>query len=204
MKHPTYETFLRDVKDHKLEILLDSGVHRHIRCKKPESSVFYFDVVTWPGFLAYSGDMGSYTFWRTEDMLTFFRGDRINPSYWSQKLEAICKTDGYVEYSKDELARHCWDHMRELRGSISAEQRGKIGERIIDEVLVAASLEDAHRRLAKFEVDGEPFFSDTWEWDLTDYSYRFVWCCYAIVHAIGMYDAAKAEVANQPGEAGVA
>jgi|HubBroStandDraft_2_1064218.scaffolds.fasta_scaffold12081_7 predicted HAD superfamily Cof-like phosphohydrolase len=31
-------------------------------------------------------------------------------------------------------------------------------------------------------------FRDTWEWDLTTWTYQFLWCCHAIVWGIGQYD----------------
>jgi hypothetical protein len=34
-------------------------------------------------------------------------------------------------------------------------------------------------------------FYDTWEWDLQDYDWTFLWCCHAIVWGIGQYDAAR-------------
>lgn len=39
---------------------------------------------------------------------------------------------------------------------------------------------------------GNPFrFYDTWEWDLKDYHWWFLWACTAIVWGIGQYDAAR-------------
>jgi hypothetical protein len=35
-------------------------------------------------------------------------------------------------------------------------------------------------------------FTDTWEWDLTDYDWQFLWCCHAIQWGIAQYDASKA------------
>ena len=42
------------------------------------------------------------------------------------------------------------------------------------------------------EHNGQRIFSDCWEWRFTEYTHRFVWCCYAIAWAIKQYDAAKA------------
>jgi hypothetical protein len=38
-------------------------------------------------------------------------------------------------------------------------------------------------------------FTDTWEWDFTDYSHQFLWCCSAIPWGIAKYDEAKAAAA---------
>ena len=67
--------FLGDIKDHTLQILRDEGVYRHIQVKSPGSYCYAFEVITWPGWLCYTGDMGSYTFQRLNDMFEFFRRD---------------------------------------------------------------------------------------------------------------------------------
>lgn len=73
------EQFKRDVQEHALTILRDDGLYRHLRFKRPGTMTCYFDLVTWPGHLAYVGDMGDYVFTRVEDMLTFFRGHTPSP-----------------------------------------------------------------------------------------------------------------------------
>jgi hypothetical protein len=40
-------------------------------------------------------------------------------------------------------------------------------------------------------------FSDTWEWDLSEWSHQFLWCCHAIQWGIGQYDAHHGQ-ARQP------
>ncbi|MEN5374297.1 hypothetical protein [Stenotrophomonas hibiscicola] len=41
--------FEKDTAEHQMEVLLDNGVYRHLRFKRPGSYAFSFDVVTWPG-----------------------------------------------------------------------------------------------------------------------------------------------------------
>jgi hypothetical protein len=56
---------------------------------------------------------------------------------------------------------------------------------------------EAHRRLSDFEHAGLRI-NDSWEWDLREYDFRFLWCCWAIVWGIERYRAAakpKQEVA---------
>lgn len=90
MEKDIKDRFLRNVKDHKLTVLLDNGIHRHLHFSNPEQFAYYFHLTTWPGYLCISGDMGCYVFCRVEDMFTFFRSDKgnINPHYWSEKLQA--------------------------------------------------------------------------------------------------------------------
>lgn len=72
----TVERFLQDVADHKMTVVMDNGVYRHLRFANSDSKLAFnqwFDIVTWPGFLAYSGDMGCFVFSRLKDMFEFFR-----------------------------------------------------------------------------------------------------------------------------------
>ena len=96
----TEQRFLDDVKGHKLTILRDNGVDRHIRFKRPNGSCYWFDIITYPGRLIIDGDCGTYVFARIEDMFEFFRmrdndynknpnGLSINPSYWGEKLRSV-------------------------------------------------------------------------------------------------------------------
>ena len=38
-------------------------------------------------------------------------------------------------------------------------------------------------------------FTDTWEWDLTDFDWQYLWCCHAIQWGIAQYDISKAAAA---------
>jgi len=195
MNKPTYEEFLKTVADHRITILLDTGLYRHIRCEQPGTRNHYFDLVTWPGSLAYTGDVGSFMFSRSSDMFAFFRpdgeGTRINPQYWGEKLQAVDKNEGHLEYSREKLIYMCQEHMGELVDSMTEDKWSKVNQAIEAEVTYADNLDDAHTLLREFKVDGKQFFHDTWEWKLKDHTARYIWACYAIVHAIGMYDAIK-------------
>lgn len=87
--------FLKTVEGHQMTSLQECGLHRHFRFRNPQKSAYWFDLITWPGFLCVTGDCGSYVFSRVEDMFAFFREEQnpegelqINPDYWSEKLEA--------------------------------------------------------------------------------------------------------------------
>ena len=49
------------------------------------------------------------------------------------------------------------------------------------------------------ELERIGFASDTWEWDLTDWSFHYLYACHSIVWAIAQYDAVKT-VATKDGE----
>ena len=106
MSNCTKERFLRDVADHKLEVVKDEGVHRHI-VMSMGGSTYRYELTTWPYFICISGDMGCFVFSRVKDMFTFFRNDdlAINEGYWHEKLEAVPLHGGATGYSSDSFTK---------------------------------------------------------------------------------------------------
>jgi hypothetical protein len=207
-RQPTEESFLNDVSKHEMKVLLDNGIYRHLRFKQPGSSNMWFDVVTWPGFLAYAGDMGAFVFARLEDMFEFFRGrpddkDKlfINTGYWGEKLEAVDRSgreSGYLVFSPERLREHVEERIKdwvEDGDCPEVELREAIKEDIYS--YLDDGEYEARRALGEFgiEINGHHYeFSDTWEWDCTEYTFRFVWCCYAVAYSIQQYDNSKIAV----------
>lgn len=203
-RETTEAQFLRDVAEHVLTIDLDQGLHRRLICKKPGTNVCRFDVITWPGSLCYTGDMGTFVFERTNDMFAFFRSEDggINPGYWAEKVEAVDKTDGLVEFSPDvfrEIVREYFlTFIRDHRSDCTREQRRALWEDIEDRVLGAddhgVRMFDAANDFEHTVRPGLKFcFVDFWDHNFDEYTYRFLWGCHAIVWAIQQYDAAKAQ-----------
>lgn len=215
MSHePTEQSFLKDVAEHKMIVLRDDGIYRHLRFKKPETGCMRFDLVTWPGYLAYSGDMGCYVFSRLNDMFQFFRTDReaqdldagqtlaINLSYWSEKLQAVDgnrHAAGAEEFSEEKFARVINEYrvqwMRDLRElGACKDDRRDLWEAVESEVINADGDSGGHRKQCaahdfSHRVAGRDFyFRDLFEHSFTDYTFRFVWCCYALAWGIQQYD----------------
>ena len=67
------DQFTSDIAQHQMQVIRDDGVSRHLRFKRPNTMCMHFDLLTWPGYLCYTGDMGTYVFRRLEDMFPFFR-----------------------------------------------------------------------------------------------------------------------------------
>lgn len=151
-----------------------------------------FDLVTWPGHLSYSGDLGDFTFQRLDDMFKFFRGHDVpNPYYWSGKLQSVDKHGGYEEFSQEKFEdrirddfKHYWDFDE------NPQYRQAAWEDIEDELFCGFSNEiDAKTALCRYESPfGGQTFIDAWEWDVTDWTFRFLLACYAIPWAIDKYD----------------
>lgn len=222
-----YERFKKDAANHQMQVLRDDGVHRHLRFRNPESSAYWFDLITWPGTLCIDGDMGAYIFRRTEDMFAFFRTDQdyynrtgrpdqlaINPGYWQEKLRAPDPRDA-MEYSADRFrqrVKQAFDNwvessQPEEEYSTEAERdefndaKDALWSALNDEVLSAADDGEirSYDAARDFQCSEAPGFNmeDCWEWDCRGYKFHFLWNCYAIQFGIKAYDAAKV---NQPAQ----
>lgn len=181
------EDFLKRAPEYQMTVELDQGIHRHLRFRIGDSMCYGFDIVTWPGYLSISGDMGCFVFCRLRDMFEFFRGGecgRINPGYWSEKLQACDGQGGYDEFSADLFEANIREELAEIEAS------DELIDAVEDDVLRYSHDGEAaaiHAAMS-FEHDGRAIFPDFWETSNREYTFRFLWCCHAIVWAIRQYD----------------
>ncbi|MHD0644101.1 hypothetical protein ACYPKM_00525 [Pseudomonas aeruginosa] len=196
--------FLSCVKDHQLVVVHDDGVFRNIRLAKPGSNAYMFELVTWPGHLAYTGDVGSFMFSHSRDMFEFFRGSAINPGYWSEKLVAArlnprgsSHEDYKVELFRDAVMEAFMWMVKNNGLSLAAakELRQEVRDQILNREDEIQSYELAFNLVSNFKATiGEEIFTfqDVNEWNVMGHSFRYLWCCYALVWGIAQYDAYKA------------
>jgi hypothetical protein len=194
------DRFNRAVRKHQMTIKQDNGLHRHLTFKEPGTNNNCFHITTWPGYLAISGDAGSYVFARLPDMFEFFRGDHINQQYWGEKLQAVDRHGGYREFSEEcfhEAIKYDFDNWTfDCDEDDEPAERAKAWEALQESDLAEdaspESIEDAIQRASVYEcpVSGNGF-QDFWDRSLEDYTFRFSWCCHAIQWAVSVYDAAK-------------
>jgi hypothetical protein len=180
------DRFEHDTAEHGMAVIRDDGVYRHLRFQAPGTWTYGYDLVTWPGYLAITGDAGEYMFSRIRDMFEFFsgNGDRINANYWSEKLCGPGHDTARV-YSERVLRAHVAQWLENV-------------DRVEDKSLAAAVERDvlrhayneheAHEALANFRHDDGTTI-DSWEWDPREYDGRFLWCCWAILRGIAQYRA---------------
>ena len=204
------DTFLKDTAQHDLVIKLDQGMYRHLRFQKPGTALYCFDVITWPGHLAITGDMGAAVFSRLPDMFEFFRPNRyerrggdlfINPGYWAQK----CNTNegSKTEFSKAlfdllvlELYTEHVDANRDDEGNPpawAADLRKEIETELLS--LTEHSTTAAFNAMDLFEHEDSGFkISDPQEYltsTTVEYTVHFLWRLYAIAYAVREYDRVK-------------
>lgn len=94
-----WKGFWEEAKDHKLTVLRESGLYRHLHVGTPGSGHWSWDIMSWPGYLAITGDIADgFSFTRVEDMFNFFEikasswdyysdgAPSIDFRYWAEKL----------------------------------------------------------------------------------------------------------------------
>lgn len=207
----TKESFLRDVAKHQMTVLREDGVYRHIRFAKPNDSDMYFDLLTYPDGLQYAGDMGTFVFEREKDMFGFFRNGGypraerqdwgIKPGYWSEKLQALSRFEGgFEEFSPEAFEARVRQFVEDhLDGMLYADeeredQRAEILDSL-DEVL--SDLDSKPEAVAYWqlsETEHSDIFTDFHEARCTEYTFHYLWCCYAVVWGIEQYDLYKEQL----------
>lgn len=182
-----------------MTIKQDDGLYRHLIFSRPNSSVYQFSLITWPGYLAIAGDCDDFMFTRIKDMFDFFRfagpeydrSDEINTGYWAEKAVAVSKHSGLWAFSED----HFEEAIREdLSSWISGRPLSDAKE------IVSAAKEDLlcgfyDKREAitaamdfRCPVTGSHPFQDFYEHQLDEPSFGYSWACRAIQWGIKRYD----------------
>jgi hypothetical protein len=211
------ERFERDTADHEMTILHDDDLYRHLRFQRPGSSIYWFDIVTWPGRLVICGDCEDYMFSRLTDMFEFFAGERqapgINPHYWSEKLQGPGRDPGR-SFSWDALRAVVIEWFEQISEREDLRLREQIAladaleAKVLHDPSYACQVDDentAFRLLGEFEwhdpenhPDRHQYgrmglqIYDPYDCDLRDYDWSFLWCCWAIVRGIEQYREALA------------
>jgi hypothetical protein len=188
------DIFDSDIAQHEVAIVRNNGNDRHIKCARSNTGIQSFQIITFPGYLVYVGDMGSFTFWRTDDMFGFFRNPegKINPGYWSEELEAVDRCNGCKQFSIELFRGNVKDWARDQLG---IKKDTELPGDVLEELEPILQAEDEYEGVTAWrDFESERFdFSDFWEVDNREYTTRFLWCCHAIVWAINRFDAMTEE-----------
>jgi hypothetical protein len=206
--------FASDTDNHKMTVLHDDGLYRHVRFVNPERSwAYWFDLITVPGALIFQGDGNSYVFHRLEDMFEFFRVSADcgapNVGYWAEKL--VGGEQNAQVYQQEILQRHMDDAVAEAlkENARLTKLPDAVRDRITDEMV---SDESYDRRLVedfKYWINPDDEFAvphkhedfrfEQYEWRCRDYHWWFLWACHAIVWGIAQYDGRDRDYAAATG-----
>ena len=200
------ERFLKDIKNHTMEIIRDEKLYRHISFTRNGSSVYRFDLITWPGHLCIAGDCGTYVFRRLTDMFEFFRaeGSRttkklvINPHYWGEKLESIGTNAGYREFDSESFLDRVKSHFEEMWDGKDDAIKNECWIDVEESVLSSSNSElEAYTAVNDFSFSTPKGMDDFQFQDFFDgggterYTFHYIWCLYAIAYGVQEYDKQK-------------
>lgn len=187
------ERFENEAGEHRMRVFRDDGLYRHLRFTHPGTWCYGYDLVTWPGHLAIAGDCGDYTFARVADMFGFFRGARINPDYWSEKLTnrdmragtRVFEPDRFEPRVRQWYEEHCESYEDESGALLYA-----LESDVLADWARPYSRDDAIRLLLDFKHE-RTVIEEPYEWSFEEWDWQFLWCCWGIVQGIAQYDWAK-------------
>ncbi|MFQ2114715.1 hypothetical protein ACK334_00205 [Aeromonas veronii] len=194
--------FLRETAEHTMKVHRDDGLYRHLEFSNRGSSVYRFDLITWPGYLTICGDMGTWTFSRTADMFEFFGGNfekSVNPRYWGEKLQmgASGRRDEIcMEFDEESFKHGLREWLAEYQQD--CEEDGEDCSGIISTVKEICEENYSHEFQACQAIHDSDLPS---QYELMEgltmkrYSHHYLWILHAIVWGIQQYNASK-EAAN--------
>ena len=189
--------FARETRNHKLTVVKDDGLYRHLVCADPAGNFYRFDLITWPHnvFLRGDGFSTGFSVWPTADMFDVFRGSSsggINPGYWQEKVTA-----GKVKDWSEDLFR-AW--VLDEAANVEGHHPGAV-EAVTEQILNSDEHSTEYRGTAEYAVasfshgDVRLRLPAEWEQSFDDFSWEFLFACHAVLWGIRQYDAVKAVTA---------
>lgn len=187
--------FAANTDEHTITVLLDSpGTgHRHLRFARPGTGIWSFDVITTPGRLIYTGDVGHFVFAGISgDPLAFFGlgGGGVNPYYWVEKVRAGVTSTGFNHVV---FSHHLTEAIEAYRDELSVEEFADLARQVDDELSGCPDAESARHALDEFawsNDDGDvrvSFDDDDIETDGLDHHYLLT--CHALRWAASQWQA---------------
>lgn len=220
-REPTEESFLKDVEKHEIKVLHDDGVYRHLRFSSGSFNMqFDIVTYPWHlcysgdmGCYVFNRLEDMFEFFRGRNR----DGEKlyINTGYWGEKLEAVARHNGYhkynPEFARENVKKRVDEWIKE--SEISKEDAQELRDHLDEEINYDDGMHEAYRTINNFShkvgedswlardrrsrmLDEPPifphfYFQDIHEWHWEDYTYHYMWCCYAIAYAVKSYDSMK-------------
>jgi hypothetical protein len=180
------ENAARAFAGHAVTVEHEHGLYRHYRCGKPDSSVYAFHVVTFPGRVIVSGDVGDMAWSRCPDMLEWAAGAIQSIGYFADKT---------------------WGSLRVKEWSPEV-ATAAVEEEYADRLHDLDDEQDAHKFLAKcrdvradlllaiengYHAFTEAYYGSAWYGGdfpgVEDYTAEFLWCREALEWFLAWYRA---------------
>lgn len=192
-----HDNFIMDTASHTFTIIKDDGLYKHLRYATPGDSLYAMSIVTWPGYLSVSGDVGDYMFSHEVDMIGLFRRTS-SVKYWMEKCVSLDKDAGLTTYDPREAVAFVIDYVNELddEKKLSIHDREKIQSKLISlltELMTSSSSSEALHHIMSFNYEFEDgsefnFLDSGLESNFTVPAYHFKYVLHGIAKVIALYD----------------
>jgi len=194
-----HSQFMAEMAKHTLTIKQDDGHYKHLVMAEAGEFENAFEVIAFPHHIMITGDMGTYCFSRTLDMMKWFIKDgdkaiaspQIELHRWYSKLVS---TDSYLGAKKKSLtlAKQEVEQNRDFYINEYPDQASIINsafDDLIDYAEMGVEMLLIEMYGFSFTIDGNEHqpFTDFEADTVEAYVSQFAWCCYAINFAIGEY-----------------
>jgi hypothetical protein len=193
--YPSEKQRIRDITElaakafaqHRIIQNLAQGLHRHWSCVGRRGSAYHFNVITEPGRLIVTGDIGEIILCRLPDMIEFLRTSLGDLDYLAGKVQGKSPREWSEDLCKDWLAARV--------AEVKAEQRQDAEDYALDGAVPAHVAMKRNEKLEKYRQlyqeleDGRIFFElalyrsglADGDWPrLETFSHQFLWCTMAL------------------------
>lgn len=169
-----------ELSKHEIVLKHCDGLYRHWRVAQPGTSNRMFNIVTWPGSLCFTGDMGDYLFQRVPDMVEFMQRSAMSFSYAEEKCVAH---DGRLkEFSEEVFNEIIADRLKQAVEQADHDDDPDIVQHV--ESKIEEIRDEYECYSAEHDAIKAMFESGLWDGgDLPScksYTYHFLWCLHAI------------------------
>ena len=157
-----------ETRDHELVTLHDSGPYRHLRLQGSRTSDYWFEVTTWPDYVAVNGSMGSFVF-------RMGGNDIFGSSSAGVKREPVVLAHVVTQTADVPLGD---------RQSIVDDVLARV---ILTEEFATQCEEGAREAIASYDGHLGFQFAPDVEWDFSDYSAALTWSAHALDLVVKAY-----------------
>jgi hypothetical protein len=187
------ENAARAFAEHVVTVEHEHGLYRHYRCAKPGTGNYAFHVVTFPGRLIVSGDIGDMAWSRCPDMIEWAAGAVESIGYFAEKVWGSIPTEEWCEDTAREVIAEEYKNALEDTQGLEADELAEATEKaneIKDELL--RSLDEGEHSFATAYYESDWYGGDFP--NVRDFTAEYLWCREAVCWFLRWYAANRKPV----------
>ena len=160
---------------------VSQGLYRHWRCSRPDSGMYAFNVITEPGRLIVTGDLGELILCRCPDMVEFVRSAIRDLHYLSSKAEGTPTHEWSDDVARDWVDAEVTEIHAEMEADepLSEESKKKYAVRLEKYREVRESIDEGEHSFDHALYESR--LTDGCDWPrVRTYSCEFLWIVEAL------------------------